>query len=416
MICFISTFPPIICGVGTYTKYITDHLSSYQWKVVSFRLDDRFFSVADLSPPYSDRVNYCLSYPYCPFDTEEVGDFLWFQHSFGIWEDRNGYFLDLIEEAKKRKMRVGVSFHTVHFQSEETPSGITERESKILSKTLPLVDFLTVFTDGAYQAVVGAFPEYRARVIVLRHGVHLYPEISVSDARRELLAYLINRAGIAPSKKKELCKSESRFYSQNTILLGNYGFINSMKNPLDLYTLGDRIQEMLPHHRVITMFMGVIQNEREKNKDESRAVLEQLKSIHNGREKLFFEEYIPERLVPQAFGALDFTVFWSKAQTQSGRMAHAQGTGTCVVGINWEGTGETCRLSGLPAGKTLEELAEIIAGLVLEPERKEATRTLSREYALRHSFARQAQKHLLVEQALKRGAELPSLNGRNNQR
>ncbi|GAH65343.1 unnamed protein product, partial [marine sediment metagenome] len=207
MICFVSTFPPIICGIGTYTKYITDRLSSDQWKVVSFRLDDRFFSVADLFPPYSDRVNYCLSYPYCPFDTEEVGDFLWFQHSFGIWEDQNGYFLDLIEEAKKRKMRVCASFHTVHFQSEETSSGITEIESKTLSETLPLVDFLTVFTDGAYQAVVGAFPKYRARVIVLRHGVHLYPEISVSDARRELLAYLINRAGIAPSKKKELCKS-----------------------------------------------------------------------------------------------------------------------------------------------------------------------------------------------------------------
>ena len=41
---------------------------------------------------------------------------------------------------------------------------MANREFETLSKTLPLVDFLTVFTDGAYRAVVKAFPKYEERV------------------------------------------------------------------------------------------------------------------------------------------------------------------------------------------------------------------------------------------------------------
>jgi len=407
MISFVSTYPPIICGIGTYTKYLVSHLSKSRYRVISFKLDDCFLALEDQYPPPDEQVDYCLSYPPCSFGANLKGKLIWFQHSFGIWGEIDYQFLALIEEAKGKKKRVGVSFHTIHFQAEETSSGMTKREFEILSKTLPLVDFLTVFTDGAYRAVVKAFPQYEERVVVLRHGVHLYPKVNRYDARKEFFSYLINQAEITPSQKKELCKLEDNLHSKHTILLGNYGFINPEKEPLRLYELGALVQEKLPQCQVIKIFAGIIRNEREKNITTYYTLLEELKSIHNGKENLFFEIYIPEAFYHLAFDALDFSPFWSRDLTQSGRMAHAQGTGTCVVGSHWEGIGETLKQSGLPVAKTPEELAERIVELVLEPGRKEQILAQSWEYALRFSFANQAKKHLLIENSLREGAEMP---------
>ncbi len=79
---------------------------------------------------------------------------------------------------------------------------------------------------------------------------------------------------------------------------------------------------------------------------------------HDGKENFFFEVYIPEDIFPKAFRALDFTVFWCNNATQSGRLAHAQGAGSFVVGRDWEGIGETLKLSGLPAPDS-EQTVEI---------------------------------------------------------
>lgn len=410
MISFVSTYPPIICGIGTYTKYLISHLAKSQYRVISFKLDDCFLALEDRFPPPDGQVVYCLSYPPCSFGPNLKGDLVWFQHSFGIWGEIDNHFLVLIEEAKRKKKRVGVSFHTIHFQTEETSLGMTKREFEILSKTVPLVDFLTVFTDGAYRAVVKAFSQYEERVIVLRHGVHLYPKANRYDARKEFFSYLINHTKISSSQEKEFFKLEDYLYSKHTILLGNYGFINPTKGILQLYELGRLVQEKLPHYKVITLFAGIIQNEIEKNIYDYYSVLAKLKSIHDKKENLFFEIYIPEEIFPLALCALDFTVFWSKTQTQSGIMAHAQGTGTCVVGSHWEGLGETLIQSALPVADTLAELAESIVELILEPGRKEKILCHSREYALRYSFANQAKKHLLIEKSLREGAEMPLLD------
>ncbi len=410
MHCFVSTFPPAMCGVGTYTKYLTKEMPRGTWRVIAFQLDE--FSLYPADMDIEDHlVNYWISLDNPSLPPLLGGDLLWFQHSFGMWGRGNTHFLKLIKQGKRRGKKVGASFHTIHFQSGETPWGMQEKERELLEEALPVLDFATVFTQGAYRAVVEAFPRYREKAVVLRHGVHQYPKASQDQAREKLFAYLIELARISLDEKTGLRRIQKSLASRDTVFLGNYGFITQDKDPLQLYELGRLVRERLPNHRVITLFVGKIQQRKDKKRELCLPILEGLKSIHNGRENLFFEDYIPERIFPLAFRALDFAVFWCHNATQSGRMAHAQGTGVPVVGRKWEGIGETLELSGLPGAETLEELAEEIAEIVRAPKLRAELEQRSRSYAERYSFYNQAKKHFMLEEALRANMRLPVLDG-----
>ena len=94
------------------------------------------------------------------------------------------------------------SFHTIHFQSPETDWGMQEKEMNLLEKALPLLDVCTVFTRGAHQALTRAFPKYRKKVVVIRHGVYLHSLVSQREAREKLIGYLIDQADISSQNKE----------------------------------------------------------------------------------------------------------------------------------------------------------------------------------------------------------------------
>jgi len=393
MIEFVSTFPPLMCGIGTYTKYLVSHMSLNAYRVISFKLDDFFW----FPEPYkfNGQVLYELSLKDPTPPASLKGRIIWFQHAFGIWGEDPSHFLRLLEDAKKRGKKVAASFHTIHFQSPDTDWGMEEKEIDLLEKALPLLDACTVFTRGAHQALTRAFPRSRKKVVVIRHGVYLHSLVSQMEAREKLIGYLIDQADISSQKKKDLKKYYSSFFSPKTVLLGNIGFITVEKAFSDLYQLRRLVQEKLPHHRVVALVFGRIQRRKDKRIEKTKiSLLERL-----------------EVFLPLVFGALDFSVFWCHNATQSGRMAHAQGAGACVVGRKIEGIGETLELSGLPASETLEELAETIQRFTLHPELRKEAQRLSREYARKYSYAVQAKKHLHLAESLVAGRRLPLLDG-----
>jgi len=160
MFTFVSTFPPITCGIGTYTKYLSDHIPRHQWRVISFKLDEFFASDEALNPDLNGQVDYCLSFPFPSLPSFSDVELIWFQHAFGMWGEVNDHFINLLKETKRGGKKVVASFHTIHFQSEKTASGMQKKEEELLREALPLVDLMTVFTNGAYRAVIEAFPKY----------------------------------------------------------------------------------------------------------------------------------------------------------------------------------------------------------------------------------------------------------------
>ena len=59
MVTFVSTFPPIMCGIGTYTSYLVSSMPAETWRVMSFRPDEFFRT--EHAGGLSDRVSYVLS-------------------------------------------------------------------------------------------------------------------------------------------------------------------------------------------------------------------------------------------------------------------------------------------------------------------------------------------------------------------
>ena len=399
MIHFVSTFPPIVCGVGSYTDYLTRHLDN--WRVTSFETDQSRNAVINSS---DERVSYELSLGSCHFPSSADGrQLVWFQHAFGIWGNDTNQFTDLVGRLKRKGTKTAATFHTIHFESTETESGLTMREERLMGAVLPLLDFATVFSDGARRALSEAFPRFATKIVVLRHGAHSYSAIGRDEARRRLLRHLAERAENFTDRAEDLL-------SPATIIMGNFGFVTPDKDPLALYEIGERVRRRLPGQRVVTLYAGTIANRADRKKSDTMELVRQLRLVHDGRNNLFFEEYLPEDLLPYAFRALDLCVFWCRNATQSGRIAHALGSRTCIVGRRIEGIGETLDLAGLLSVVSADDLVEQIVRLILNPASRRQAERLGAEYAERYSFEKQAPKHVLLNGALEEERELPALD------
>ena len=106
-----------------------------------------------------------------------------------MWGDPSIPFIKLIKEAKQKKNKIVATLQALHFQSSETPFGFDEREYRLLKEVIPYLDALPVFSDGTRRAVIKAFPEYKDKITVLRHGVQTYPAMVPQESRRVLKKY-----------------------------------------------------------------------------------------------------------------------------------------------------------------------------------------------------------------------------------
>jgi len=409
MITFISTFPPIICGIGDYLWSVVCHRPFDQWKVISPRIEYFSSSGDELPEPIRKQVDYCLSLnqPSLPDIDDNV---IWFQHSFGMWGTAPDTFVTLLKEAREKGKKVVATIQGLHFQSEETPYGLMKKEYNLLKASLPYLDVLTVFTRGVYDVVTQAFPEAKERTVVLMHGFHIYPSISKYEARKGLFNYLLQSSSLSSSKRSELKQLMDILFSEKTLLLGNFGFITYDRAPLSVYELRAYLQKKLRNYRVIALYIGQIQKRADRDTTEFLPLLRQLEATHDGQYNLFYDLYLPSTIFPLAFRALDFVIIWYKRATISGRMAHALGSGACVVGRNIEGVGETLRLVGLPSASSAEQLAEQIETLVHNPHEREQLEKKAFSFANRFSFAVQAQKHIQLAESLCQGNSLPELD------
>jgi hypothetical protein len=208
-ISFVAPYKPIMCGIADYTDFVTQECPHGAWDVLSFDLANYGVPLSSYRS-LDNPVRYCIPNR-TDFSAKSIlkylspgGDqVLWFQHEFGIWPD-SARFVGMLRDLNCPKV---VTPHTLHFQSDETVYGLRRTEYGFLRMLLPHTDALTVFSGGAYKAVTAAFPEHTDKVHVLRHGTHLYPEVSSlskREAKARLHDYMLSELGLDVAIRERL--------------------------------------------------------------------------------------------------------------------------------------------------------------------------------------------------------------------
>jgi len=401
---FVSTYKPILCGIADYLKFLLKELPPTRWKIISFNLkkfQDSLGRLTDEKKESPKQVWYGITNRRAPslneilkgvksFQKKDGKYLLWFQHTFGIWKNLRG-FARLLRELNGLKIKKVVSFHTIHFQSKQTPWGMEKREYNLLKGIFPWVDAVTVFSRGSYLAIKKAFPQYINKTFILKHGIHYFPRIikmSKDTAKRKVFQFLIGKSNLEEEKKTELEK-EKIFLDPKILMVGSAGFVTPSKNTEKLFLMRNYLQKVFPQRKVVALYIGT---PREKSKKELN-YSEKLKKMHDGKNIFFLETWLPEEFLSPFQRALDINFYWPRKCTQSGMLAHILGTGSLIAGRDMEGSGEILKEAGQIVDKDFEKLIFKIKKVISSPSLLKKIEEKSIKYAKKYSWENQALKH-----------------------
>lgn len=407
---FVGTYPPIRCGIADYTCSITENISTGKWAVLSFRLDNGELPVTISDFAATDNIWYGIpgprkfSAPVIEDGLREVGvktdeAVLWFQHEFGIWLNDQA-FVTMLRGLDLPKI---VTFHTLRFQSTETPAGLVKYEYDLLQALLPHVDAITVFSRGVHTAVTTAFPTYRHKVHIIRHGVHSYPAVSSlsrQEAKEALNAFLLYESEL-DRETKEALQRQRVFLDPETVILGQTGFLHPIKGTEYLYPAREELQKLIPGRRIVAVRIGIPRREV----DIGHA--SELRAKQNGRDKFLLEIWLPQRLLALAQRAFDINYYWPHECTQSGVLTHAIGAGAIIAGRDLEGVGETLKDAGAMADSDPERLLLKIRDHVLNPLLQHQVEQKALAYAREFSWENQTRLHYQLAQELLSSVPMP---------
>jgi glycosyltransferase involved in cell wall biosynthesis len=317
---------------------------------------------------------------------------VWFQHEFGIWPHR-WQFVNML---KGLDIATVVTFHTLHFQSTETPYGLRKDQYEFLNILLPYVNAITVFSRGVYYAVAAAFPEHIDKIHVIKHGIHHYPEVSRltrGEAKGKLNDFLLYNSNLDDKTKGRLYR-ERILLDQETIVIGQTGFLSPAKGSELLYNVRDSLDRMVPRKRIAALRIGAA---RDTYQEEYAA---RLQKAQDSKPNFLIEVWLPQSMLPIAQRAFDINFYWPHECTQSGVLSHALGTGAVIAGRDIEGVGETLKDAGAIVDTDINSLTSKMKKLIINPEITNFLAEKALDYATEYSWENQVEQHYKLAKQL----------------
>lgn len=421
-IIFMSAFPPMIHGIGSYTKYLVDALykKGCECGVISFdpyacefpimkekKVECKYpvlYTIPSINKYKFNLIIDSLTNLYKNGDNYVV----WIQQGDSFWKNRLE-FVKMLKFFKKKKVKnIIITHHTLNFQSPETRYGLKKWQYELLKNELPFIDVNTVFTKGVYMAITKAFPEYKDKTVLIRHGVPSYPRISQKNAKKEILRWLESENELKKDWQKSVEDLNSKIFEKNASTFGDVGFIDNRKLSTDIYLTIKLLQKKFPNKNIIGLYIGSL-SFLSKQKI---SYLQRLKNLHNPENNFyFFETYVPERLFAKSLRALDIVHMWQEDCRQSGKLAHAIGIGAIVIGRKLEGVGETLKMCDYPALNNYKDFLNEIERVTADSESKDLMKKSASKYARTYNWENQALKHIELVESLTSGGKLPLLDG-----
>ena len=157
----ISTYPPIACGIATYSSYLIEELR---------RLKNRVFIVCHSGGEGIDcypAFNYDdpdLSYKAFGTMMKFTPDIVHIQHEFGLFGEQRGMnVIPLAYKFKLSKIPIVITLHTVS----ERP----DYEEQIIRKALVEIADAIIVHEGYQRELIKEQLGYKEKILVIPHGV-----------------------------------------------------------------------------------------------------------------------------------------------------------------------------------------------------------------------------------------------------
>ncbi len=191
-ICYISSYPPTVCGIGDYTESLVKELINLYGDIyidVIAEHEAKSSSKRIKVYPVFDRKNYNGREI---INTLQIlkPDIIHIQHSFGIFgaDDR---LLNIIKFSKKLNSRIVVTFHTVHTRETvdfEVKGYDIEEYNRIISS---YADHIIVHTNSMKHVLMRqGIPE--DKISVIRLGAFKFTSDIDLEQARSLLNLPLN--------------------------------------------------------------------------------------------------------------------------------------------------------------------------------------------------------------------------------
>lgn len=303
-IIFISSFPPKVCGIATYTQDLIKSLRSKfgdSFNVVVCPIETEVENYE-----YEEQIQYKLNisdaFSYLELASEinlnESVRLVMIQHEFGFFnETKNGLYLLL----KNLKKEVIVTFHTV----------LPGPDKELKQKVKEIADFaksIIVMTGISAEILANEYNIAYDKITIIPHGTHLLPFT-------DILA-LKEKYGLKDKK-----------------VLSTFGLLGSGKNIETTLKALPNIIERNPD--VIFLILGkthpaIVRSEGEKYREFLEDLVWKLHLEDNVR---FINEYLPLPELLEYLQLSDIYLFTSKDRNQavSGTFSYAISSGCAIV-------------------------------------------------------------------------------------
>ncbi len=381
---------PVKCGIASYVRFLQK--AAYNPLPVISETPGAIYTPKDnvrgtLNPKSNntDKWNGILS----NLDFEPV---LWYQHTFGINDTDS-----LVEDVKylySKGIEVIITPHTLYSQRADkpdgVPSGMRAEEEDFLRRVLPCVKAVAVLSNCACNACITAFPEYKNKFTVVRHGVHNYPGLT-KEVARNIYWNNIKENGLSSDKKLKVGKM---FFDPNAYLLVSSGFINLGREAV--FELRKELEQRTGK-KVYALHIGDLHPDAVSSKTwEAYYTLALMKDYGMQDDNTLIQVHVDDDIFPSTLISPDLFYGYNENITQSGRTLHGfGGEEFAILAAAVEGEAETLRKVGFEMAANREEIPEVAANILTMGDLEKADINHNMKiYRNNYSWKNQFEKHL----------------------
>lgn len=301
-ILFISTFPPVECGIATYTKDLTDAISTIY-------KEDLAAEICAINPTTqtnhhttftlnSDQLLSYLSLAQKINKNQQI-KVVHIQHEFGLFGGEYGSYLSHLLKAINKP--VVITFHTV----------LPHPNKQLRSLVCELVAYsqhITVMTEDSSQVLQRDYAINPDLIAVIAHGTHLI-------------------------KRENKHKIKSKYNLSHAFVLSTFGLLGPGKS---IETAINAIPHMIQHiPNLKYLVLGKTHpNHLLQQNDEYRNHLMQLvQQLGIEEHVIFVDKYLSLDVLLEMLQATDIYLFTSKDPNQaiSGTLSYAMSCGCPII-------------------------------------------------------------------------------------